>query len=184
MNSPDEQVSGDDVSFCVQSTPDDIVDIRGFWVAYDLMARYPMTHEGDHILGDILKSPEDWPLYLIYADWLEDQAEAMQLRLANRHQTTFRVRAYRWMGRRQKHPEHRLRYPGTLRTVPDRFSWAWHRDDVATEAPDYAVLPYLVFLATLDKIFSPARYRVCHSWNAAVDLLAVGLNALREAATP
>lgn len=74
-----------------------------------------MTSAG--FLKDIQENLDDFPTYLIYADFLEDQGD---------EDSAF---AYRWMGNKQHRPWHRsdLKQP----------RWVWLRGDKPKRVPSH-----------------------------------------------
>lgn len=129
-----------------------------------------MADIGEGLLQAIKTSPDDWPRYLVYADWCEEQS---LLALAH---------AYRWMAQRQ-------RRPAELPTKK-RWRWAWykrsktwHRAFAAEKRKhSHALLPPLVFECAKPN-YSIGKHTF-QSWDDAVVSLASRLERLWEAYMP
>lgn len=133
------------------------------------MTNHHFTPVEEVLAGDIMKHPEDpLPCFAMADSLAERGLDDMAF-------------AFRWMGRTGRRPGHRTMYTGSLKAVPDKFSWGWVNQH-ATNDPSLrghsfarALLPVWIMLAgeDLDHVYFP-------SWLRATQWLASALAIVRK----
>lgn len=144
-----------------------------------------MLFATDQLFQAILKAPDEWDRYLVFADQLEEEGDyALAL-------------TFRWMGSRKKRPHQRTRYPSTFdrqgAMVPQKYKYAWHVEPTEFQKSnghqprrlrdvlEHAILPRLVFWSMGHSI---KEHSYLPSTLDAIRELSVGLTRLKEALTP
>ena len=140
--------------------------------------------EEDGFLDAISASKgRDTTTMLVYADWLEDNGERVDL-----------AEAFRWMAKRDRWPLFWDRYVGVggvpTHKVPEQYSWAWvsrgfyfafaEKQRWGQENIDRAYPKPVVMAAMFGGETFGHNHKYYPSWQAAVAGLAASLKLLRE----